>query len=362
MGRLPWNRILQLVLCHWQHSGRGDKLLKGLVSSLLVVSNLLLISQPLSAAEPRHVGSPAHEALRRGLAQAKINSRNVFVLYGYSACIPCKLFERYFATPDVKKLFEKYFLLVRIDTMEMPDGEALQGEVGPLGAPAWAILDTEGKVLVDSNDGAGNVGYPSSPRGKAQFVKALKMAVPRLSEAEINTLTLRLGSSATDAGVADSGVPATKAPTDVTPKPHPTVEQDLGVQLLSMLNSPEDTPRVQDQALLLGISLLASAQKALVGTWVDSDLEVEISTEGTPPKMKVRLPAGDASLHLLWDVDAGMAKVSAFAVTRSPAITDAFTFQLIETNLQLQEIVIFTDRSGRPNQIRNRILKKTQVK
>jgi len=34
------------------------------------------------------------------------------------------------------------------------------------------------------------------------------------------------------------------------------------------------------------------------------------------------------------------------------------TFQLIDDNLHFQEVVIFTDRSGRPNQIRNLVLKK----
>src|SRR5438128_8583444 len=85
--------------------------------------------------------TPAQDLLSIGLSKAKSESRKVFLLYGFKACPPCRVFEQYLTIPDVSQIFGQHFVLVKIDTVAMPDGDALQKEYGPLGAPAWASLN-----------------------------------------------------------------------------------------------------------------------------------------------------------------------------------------------------------------------------
>jgi hypothetical protein len=260
------------------------------------------------------------------------------------------MFEKYLAQPEVKQIFEKYFVVVKIDTESMPDGRALQTQYGPPGAPAWAILGAGGKTIADSDDGGGNVGYPAGPRGAAHFAKALKIAVPSISEEELRALTARLiGSKLIAASGAGGGSEPAAPP--VTPSDLHEPDGDIGLKTLSQLNAADGAQAEGDQAHLLGVTMFASAQRAMIGTWTSQDLKIEIFTEGTPPIVKVRLPGGTARLHLLWDVDSSKATASAFAVIRTPAITNMYTFNLVGAAVHVQEIVIFTDRSGRPKQI-----------
>jgi hypothetical protein len=126
---------------------------------LLILAGILVLSLATNAADTKQSSTPARDALGEGLANGKTDSRNIFLLYGFPACSPCRLFERYVATPEVKEVCKNYFVLVKIDTANMADGKALQEEYGPSGAPSWAILNPAGEVLVDSDDGTGNVGY-----------------------------------------------------------------------------------------------------------------------------------------------------------------------------------------------------------
>lgn len=106
--------------------------------------------------------------------QARAESKKVFLLSGFPGCSWCKLFDRFHETPDVKQIVDKYYVVAKIDTMNMADGRETFEKYGKVGAPAWVILTQYRKVLMTSDDENGvNVGYPFKPEEQAHYVRAL---------------------------------------------------------------------------------------------------------------------------------------------------------------------------------------------
>ena len=84
-------------------------------------------------------------------------------------------------------------VVVDIDVAKNPGGEKLYEKYGEQrGMPAWTILDSDKKVLVDSMHKKENVGFPFAPHEVAHFFDVLKKTCPELSEAELKELKDRL--------------------------------------------------------------------------------------------------------------------------------------------------------------------------
>ena len=339
------------------------------MNRLVLLIGGLGVAMTCAGGTTNQTATPARDALRAGLAEARANSRDTFLLYGFPACQPCKLFKAFLAEPSVSNALHDEFVLVEVDTERMADGAALQAEYGPPGAPAWAIIDAAGTKISDSDDGAGNVGFPTSPRGRAQFRKALRTARPDMPDKKLALLDERLREfvaklptferahtpsaihNLDQSPFVDSGTTNFR-PAASRPPQSPGVGDDDGLKTMSLLNGPEGVQNEADQAQLLGVALMTSAQNTLIGTWTNKEFSIEIFTEGTPPKTRIRLPSvGAVRLHLLWDVKGTTGGASAFAVARNVTFTQTFTFRLRGEALSCQQITIFTDNSGRPNQI-----------
>jgi hypothetical protein len=77
-------------------------------------------------------------------------------------------------------------------TAENPGGQKLMADLGGAksGLPFYAVLDSTGKKLANSNmaPGGKNIGYPATRDEIASFVKLLKSTAPRLSAAQLDAL------------------------------------------------------------------------------------------------------------------------------------------------------------------------------
>ena len=99
--------------------------------------------------------------------------------------------------PEFKKMFEKTYVLVRLDVMESKDKqEALENPGGvelmkswggeKSGLPFYVFLDENGNKVADSNamPKNGNIGYPGAPEEIVAFNGLLKKSAPKLAEAQ----------------------------------------------------------------------------------------------------------------------------------------------------------------------------------
>jgi hypothetical protein len=135
----------------------------------------------------------AAELLDGGLSQAGKEGRRVFLVFGSPGCGWCKRFDQFHDDPEVGRVVGKHLVLVKVDVVKNPGGEALYLKHGrQRGVPAWTILDPAAKVLADSGDAEKNVGFPFQPNEVEHYVKALRASCPGLTDAEVDLLTKKL--------------------------------------------------------------------------------------------------------------------------------------------------------------------------
>ncbi len=170
----------------------------------IAVLGALVATMSLSPAdEPKPKAAPAAELLTEGLAAAKKDGKAVFLAFGSPSCGWCKYLDKFHARPAVAKTLGQHLVFVKVDIVENPGGEELYQKYTPApdsgGVPVWVFLSADGKVLGDSfEDVKGkktNVGFPYEPSELTHYEKALRTALPRLTEAEVGDVMKELKDS-----------------------------------------------------------------------------------------------------------------------------------------------------------------------
>jgi hypothetical protein len=153
---------------------------------------------PRSADGPQKNSSPvADDAVEAACRKAASETKSVFLKSGYPECAACVLFDHYHNLLEVRKIIEKYYVIVSIDTENMPDGCAVFGKYAKPGAPSWVILSPGKSVIVDSYASPdGNVGFPETPNGAACYLAALQKATPAITKDELSALANQLKKAA----------------------------------------------------------------------------------------------------------------------------------------------------------------------
>jgi Highly conserved protein containing a thioredoxin domain len=159
-----------------------------------IVLGVVLASCLLSSAdEPKDKGIAAAQLRSAGLAQAKKEDKQLFLIFGSPSCGWCRVFEKYHADDAVTKVISKHLVLVKVDVEENPGGQEMYDEYGKArGVPAFVILNAAGKVLADSGDGDKNIGFPFKPEEVESYFVAMKSACPKLTYAEVQVLRDKL--------------------------------------------------------------------------------------------------------------------------------------------------------------------------
>jgi hypothetical protein len=158
-------------------------------------------------------GAPAgaRQLVARAEQQAAARGRNVFVIFGASWCVWCKVLAKYLEQPQVAPLLGGQFVLLDLTVEEQgaqarldnPGAaqlmRALGGTDGSL--PFLAILAPDGKLIVNSRNAAGtppaNIGYPVQPGEVAWFLHMLERGAPRLTAGQLRQLQRVLEAFAT---------------------------------------------------------------------------------------------------------------------------------------------------------------------
>jgi thiol-disulfide isomerase/thioredoxin len=149
----------------------------------------------------------AEHLLTQSKTKAAKEQKAIFVHFGASWCGWCKRLDAFLERDDIKPVFEKYFVPLKLVVQENPQHKALENPGaeallkewgGPAGLPFSAFLDAQGKLVVNSmqpsgqGGGGGNIGYPSQPAEVDWFVQMVKKAAPKMSAEDLQTIEAAL--------------------------------------------------------------------------------------------------------------------------------------------------------------------------
>lgn len=151
-----------------------------------------------------YAGAPtAEQVLSQAKAKAAADHKAIFVHFGASWCGWCRRLDAFLERPDIKPVFEKYFVPVKLVVQENEKSKALENAGadalfkqlgGPSGLPYSAFLDAQGALVVNSKRNGQNIGYPAQPQEIDWFVQMMKKASPRMSEEDVKTIETALRS------------------------------------------------------------------------------------------------------------------------------------------------------------------------
>lgn len=172
---------------------------------LIVLSFLLTFS--INAQQKKVL--PAQEILANAYEQAKMENKNIILIFHASWCGWCKKMDNSMQDEKCKKYFDNNYVTVHLTVDESKENKNLENpgaaEIrlkyngGMAGLPFWVVLDKEGKLLgdcfirkdgVSTNIAGENIGCPANDEEVAAFIKVLKQT-SSLSDAELNVIANR---------------------------------------------------------------------------------------------------------------------------------------------------------------------------
>lgn len=145
-----------------------------------------------------HAETPsADQVLGPAKAQAAAEHKTIFLHFGASWCGWCKRLDAFLELPDIKPVFEKYFIPVKLvvqeneknKALENPGADSLLKQLGgPAGLPYFAFLDAQGAMIVNSKQDGQNIGYPAQPNEIEWFIQMMRKAAPGISTDDLKTI------------------------------------------------------------------------------------------------------------------------------------------------------------------------------
>ena len=161
-------------------------------AKILIVTIALFFVQFVQSQESAKV------VLDKAYNKAKIENKNLFVMFKASWCGWCKKLEANMNQAATQKIFTDNYIIVQLDVKEREGKKNLENpgaidllkkyKAEGVGIPFFLIFDAYGKKLTDSFDAKGqNLGCPASPEEVNVFIKKLK-ETSTLLDSELATI------------------------------------------------------------------------------------------------------------------------------------------------------------------------------
>ncbi len=171
------------------------------MKKLLLAIALLTVTSAAVLAEPP---PSADKVMAEVELKATAEHKAVFLHFGASWCSWCKRLDGFLDRPDIKPVFEKYFVPVKLYVQEHYDKKDLENagadklmeKLGGSGSglPYFAFLSASGEPVANSKNDGNNIGYPGDPGEIDYFLKIRKKAAPQLTDADLHTIETALRS------------------------------------------------------------------------------------------------------------------------------------------------------------------------
>lgn len=168
--------------------------------SFRVLSFVALLSV-LTHAAPKP--PQADQVLADAKSKAAQQHKTIFLVFGASWCPECHALDRFLALPEISAIFDKYFVVIHLNTLEAAGGGKANLEnpganqllikfggvssSGEIGFPYMVVLDENASLLVSSNrpakgkpDGEG-IGFPTEADEIAWFLNMLHRGAPAMT-------------------------------------------------------------------------------------------------------------------------------------------------------------------------------------
>jgi thioredoxin-related protein len=161
----------------------------------LVIALFFITAIGLRADEARS----AKEILTEAKSKAAAEQKAIFVHFSASWCGWCKRLEAFIDSKQIKPIFDKHFIDVKLvvheredkKDLENPGAEAVLKELGgPAGLPYHAFLDEKGNLIVNARRTpiGNNIGHPVREDEIAWFLEMVEKAAPKITRAELKAM------------------------------------------------------------------------------------------------------------------------------------------------------------------------------
>jgi thioredoxin-related protein len=152
-----------------------------LVRSYIVAALILCAA----VAKGQTAGRPADQLIQEALMRANKENKNVFLIFGASWCVWCRIMDSSINDPLCRDYFHKNYVILHLTVFESGANKRLENPGAEeylnkymatgQGIPFWMVLDKRGNVLADSNYKPGeNAGCPAKPEEVAYLIAVLK--------------------------------------------------------------------------------------------------------------------------------------------------------------------------------------------
>jgi uncharacterized protein YyaL (SSP411 family) len=147
-------------------------------------------------AEPKD----AETVLRDALAKASSDDKKVFLSFGAPWCGWCHRLENFLARPDISTIMDRDFVVLKIDTDRMKNGNEVmhkyRSEDSRSGGIPWMVLlSGKGEKLATSDLLPGpnkNIGYPAEPKEIDAFMTLIEGQARHMEPAQVSSLRKEL--------------------------------------------------------------------------------------------------------------------------------------------------------------------------
>jgi thioredoxin-related protein len=169
------------------------------MKNIILVVALLSLTTLVACAET----PSSDQVMASAKEKAAVEQKAIFLHFGASWCPWCRRLDAFLDGPDIKPVFEKYFVPVKLVVQEREKNKALENPGadklleqlgGPAGLPYSAFLDSKGEMIANSKLNGNNIGYPGEPGEIDYFVQMMKKAAPKMTDGDLKIIESALRS------------------------------------------------------------------------------------------------------------------------------------------------------------------------